>query len=138
MTVVLCTLHALGWAKSHETNVTGLFLPAAAQFERPLEPVQAALDAGLEFFQVRLLLPHSLSFSLTLTRKPSRANKSSPKQDRVILPPEMQAMLPDYGITASTMALLMHLTAMTQRLPLRILQVSFDLTAEEAPKGGES
>lgn len=42
----------------------------------------------------------------------------------MILPPEMQAMLPDYGITASTMALLLHLTAMTQRLPLRILQVS--------------
>jgi hypothetical protein len=52
MATVLSILHALGWAKKHETNVTALFLPAAAQFERPFEPVQAALDAGLEFFQV--------------------------------------------------------------------------------------
>lgn len=60
MTVLMCTLHALGWAKEHETNVMGLFLPAAAGFEAgPMggageaENVKAALDAGLEFFQVR-------------------------------------------------------------------------------------
>lgn len=53
MTVVLCTLHALGWAKEHETNVTSLFLPAAAEFGSGGEAVKAALEAGLEFFQVR-------------------------------------------------------------------------------------
>lgn len=52
MATVLSTLHALGWSRQHETNVTALFLPGAAQFEQPEEPVKAALEAALEFYQV--------------------------------------------------------------------------------------
>lgn len=50
---VITILHVIGVRKLQETHLMGMFLPAALQFEKPFSPVQAALDAGLEFFQVR-------------------------------------------------------------------------------------
>ncbi|KAL8284215.1 hypothetical protein RQP46_004964 [Phenoliferia psychrophenolica] len=92
MGVVLTVLHVLGASKLRETHSTSLFLPAAVQFEKAFSPVQAALDAGLEFFE-----------------------------KRVVLPAELQG-LPDGSASANSMALMLHLTSMSQRLPLRILQ----------------
>lgn len=53
MGVVLTVLHVLGASKLRESHSTSLFLPAAVHFEKTFSPVQAALDAGLEFFEVR-------------------------------------------------------------------------------------
>ncbi|KAK4706108.1 hypothetical protein P7C70_g91, partial [Phenoliferia sp. Uapishka_3] len=92
MAVTLTILHVLGASKLRETHSTSLFLPAAVQFEKSSSPVQAAIDAGLEFFE-----------------------------NRVVLPPELQG-LPDASASTSSMALMLHLTSMCQRLPLRILQ----------------
>ncbi|KAK4056994.1 hypothetical protein OIO90_001894 [Microbotryomycetes sp. JL221] len=95
MLVVLGTLHSLGWTKNHEINMTSLFLPAAATqtSHQLLGPQDVALETGYEFFQ-----------------------------DRVLLPPEMQAVMSDPGPTSSTLALNVHLACMTQYVPLRVLQ----------------
>ncbi|KAK4052462.1 hypothetical protein OIV83_002264 [Microbotryomycetes sp. JL201] len=92
MLVVLGTLHALGWTSSHEQNMTALFLPGSAQRLAP-STSDSAIETGYDFFQ-----------------------------DRVILPPEMQANMSDPAGTGSTLALNLHLACMTQHLPLRILQ----------------
>lgn len=59
MSSVLTVLHVIGWTKLQETHVTSLFLPTAMPFEKVFSPVQAALDAGLEFLQVSSLTRYS-------------------------------------------------------------------------------
>lgn len=39
-----------------------------------------------------------------------------------MLPPEIQSILPESNVTASSMALMVHLSFVTKRLPLRLLQ----------------
>ncbi|GJN92389.1 hypothetical protein Rhopal_005419-T1 [Rhodotorula paludigena] len=115
LSTVLIVLHALGWERVHARGVEKTFLtPGAAELAASgkgkkedglgaqpdegvardeVDPAQAALEAGLDFFQ-----------------------------DRILLPPDMLARLEDPGAASGSMALLVHLTALTQRLPLRVLQ----------------
>ncbi|KAM0755707.1 hypothetical protein T439DRAFT_376022 [Meredithblackwellia eburnea MCA 4105] len=90
MTAVLIILHVLAASKLHEMHSTTLFLPEALQFDN-LSPVRDLVEAGIEFFQ-----------------------------DRVLLPPELQES--EGNPPANSMALMLHLTSISQRLPLRILQ----------------
>ncbi|GAA6004022.1 hypothetical protein JCM10207_006519 [Rhodosporidiobolus poonsookiae] len=104
---ILSVLNALGWARGHARTVEKTFLSGGAgagkedskerdERERrgeEVDPAKAALEAGLEFYQ-----------------------------DRILLPPDMLSRLEDQGASGSTMALYVHLTALMHHLPLRVLQ----------------
>ncbi|BGP50450.1 hypothetical protein JCM10450v2_006369 [Rhodotorula kratochvilovae] len=105
---VLSVLHSLGWERGHARAVERTFLTPgsdgeglgekdAGEDERKnadeVDAAQAALEAGVDYFQ-----------------------------DRILLPPDMLARLEDPGAASGSMALFVHLTALTQRLPLRVLQ----------------
>ncbi|GAA5825298.1 hypothetical protein JCM3770_000903 [Rhodotorula araucariae] len=108
LSTVLSVLHSLGWERVHARAVERTFLTPGesdgsgakkddGEDERKaadeVDAAQAALEAGVDYFQ-----------------------------DRILLPPDMLARLEDPGATSGSMALFVHLTALTQRLPLRVLQ----------------
>ncbi|GAA5899585.1 hypothetical protein JCM5296_006951 [Sporobolomyces johnsonii] len=97
LAIVLSAVHALGWAREHQTwTERTLLLSGRGEEEgEGQDPERAALEHGVEYFQ-----------------------------DHVLLPASMLARLDDPTVTAGsgTMALMLHLTALTQRLPLRVLQ----------------
>ncbi|GAA6029093.1 hypothetical protein JCM8097_001590 [Rhodosporidiobolus ruineniae] len=104
LSTILSVLNALGWARGHARSVERTFLEqvgvkkeAAGQGGEEkrdeVDATQAALEAGLEFYQ-----------------------------DRILLPPDMLARLDDQGPTGGTMALFVHLTVLQMHLPLRVLQ----------------
>ena len=111
LSTVLSVLHSLGWDRVHARAVEGAFL-ATAEKESPdgllkqedVEPsvliaadqsdgVRSALERGLDFFQ-----------------------------DRILLPPDLLANIEQLNAASGNLALFVHLTALTQRLPLRVLQ----------------
>ncbi|GAA5873575.1 hypothetical protein JCM8547_005621 [Rhodosporidiobolus lusitaniae] len=110
---ILSVLNALGWASGHAKSVEKTFLSAAppvvaeeskpettavktngtSQAEEPEDATQKAVENGLEFFQHRILLS-----------------------------PDLLARMEDPSPMSGSLALFVHLTALTQRLPLRVLQ----------------
>lgn len=111
LSTVLSVLHSLGWDRVHARAVEGAFL-ATTEKESPdgllkqedVEPsvliaadqsdgVRSALERGLDFFQ-----------------------------DRILLPPDLLANIEQLNAASGNLALFVHLTALTQRLPLRVLQ----------------
>lgn len=111
LSTVLSVLHSLGWDRVHARAVEGAFLTTAEK-ESPdgllkqedVEPnvliaadqsdgVRSALERGLDFFQ-----------------------------DRILLPPDLLANIEQLNAASGNLALFVHLTALTQRLPLRVLQ----------------
>ncbi|BGO93657.1 hypothetical protein NBRC10512_002907 [Rhodotorula toruloides] len=111
LSTVLSVLHSLGWERVHARAVEKTFLTPGSGADAggkagdglkkedgeeridEVDAAQAALEAGIEFFQ-----------------------------DRILLPPDLLARLDDPGAASGTMALMVHLTALTQRLPIRVLQ----------------
>ncbi|BGP26569.1 hypothetical protein JCM10295v2_005522 [Rhodotorula toruloides] len=111
LSTVLSVLHSLGWERVHARAVEKTFLAPGSGADASgkagdalkkedgeerideVDAAQAALEAGIEFFQ-----------------------------DRILLPPDLLARLDDPGAASGTMALMVHLTALTQRLPIRVLQ----------------
>ncbi|GAA5953885.1 hypothetical protein JCM21900_005502 [Sporobolomyces salmonicolor] len=97
LAIVLSALHALGWAREHQRWTERILLLSSGEAEEEdgQDPKRAALERGVDYFQ-----------------------------DHVVLPAAMLARLdePNAAAGSGTMALMLHLTALTQRLPLRVLQ----------------
>ncbi|GAA5843159.1 hypothetical protein JCM9279_001879 [Rhodotorula babjevae] len=99
---VLSVLHSLGFERSQAKAVEATFLDfgrAAKSDDKGKgkqgsdgDEAEAALAAGVSYFQDRILAP------------------------------DMLARLEEPGTANASLALLVHLTALTQRLPLRVLQ----------------
>lgn len=97
MTLLLGIVHAIGWLKAHEEEVTALFLPQAKGWGDGGKAAVAgdALEAAWEFYQERVVLPAEVQRGLV---------------GQVQVGP------------AVGLSLMLHLTAVTTRLPLRLLQ----------------
>ena len=98
MVLALTVLNLLGFAKRRETHMSVLYLPSTAQFDRLSaiqSPTQASLTTGLDFFD-----------------------------EKVLLPPEIYSTLSEAKSTATGMILYAYVTRLTERMPLRVLQVS--------------
>ncbi|KAI5481505.1 zinc finger, C2H2-type domain containing protein, transcription factor [Pseudohyphozyma bogoriensis] len=97
MNVVLLVLHCMNWRAGRQTQLLSQFLEKkdGEEMGKQTHEVNEALKAGLQFFP-----------------------------DRVLLPPELMAVLGDSSGSSLTesLSLLLHLTAMTSQLPLRLLQ----------------
>lgn len=110
LSTVLSVLHSLGWDRVHARAVEGAFLatekessdgflkqedvePNVLIAADPSDGVRSALERGLDFFQ-----------------------------DRILLPPDLLANIEQLNAASGNLALFVHLTALTQRLPLRVLQ----------------
>ncbi|GAA5867809.1 hypothetical protein JCM3774_005860 [Rhodotorula dairenensis] len=108
LSTVLSVLHSLGWDRVHARAVEGAFLadrdsqdglkqedgePSVLAAVDPADGVRSALERGLDFFQ-----------------------------DRILLPPDLLANIEQLNAASGNLALFVHLTALTQRLPLRVLQ----------------
>ncbi|GAA5894448.1 hypothetical protein JCM6882_004825 [Rhodosporidiobolus microsporus] len=117
LATVLNVLNALGWERGHARAVERTFLGGlggvggGVKKEEEMvngvdgegekegeDAARAALEAGVEFYQDRILLPASLLAKL---------------------PEDGQGQTPTGG---TTMALFVHLTALVSELPLRVLQ----------------
>ncbi|GAA5991720.1 hypothetical protein JCM10908_001110 [Rhodotorula pacifica] len=108
LSTVLSVLHSLGWDRVHARAVEGAFLADKDSNDglkqEEIEPnvlvaadrsdqARSALERGLDFFQ-----------------------------DRILLPPDLLANIEQLNAASGNLALFVHLTALTQRLPLRVLQ----------------
>lgn len=107
LSTVLSVLHTLAWDRMHARAVETAFLDSsedvAALKQEDVEPLvvgtdrldsaRAALERGLDFFQ-----------------------------DRILLPPDLLARIDTLNAASGNLALFVHLTALTQSLPLRVLQ----------------
>lgn len=94
---ILTILNTVSWSNNREHHLQSVLL---LQTSSPASSstVQLSLNQGFEFFS-----------------------------DLVVLPPEVRALILDTSITQSSMALMLHLSVMTSKLPLRMLQVSLTL-----------
>lgn len=96
MATLLTILNVLAWNNNRELHLKATFFPANSVTTASGALVQHSVNVGFDYFK-----------------------------DKVVLPPEVQALLIlDTKITQSSMSLMLNLSAMTSRLPLRILQVS--------------
>ncbi|BGP57136.1 hypothetical protein JCM8202v2_004776 [Rhodotorula sphaerocarpa] len=107
LSAVLSVLHSLAWDRVHARAVEAAFLVTSGEVvglkQADVEPLvagaeqsdlaRAAIERGLEFFQ-----------------------------DRILLPPDLLARIDTPSAASGNLALFVHLTALTQSLPLRILQ----------------
>ncbi|GAA5959485.1 hypothetical protein JCM3765_002342 [Sporobolomyces pararoseus] len=128
LSIVLAALHALGWTKDHaswtEKSLLSSFEMSNGKESKPVveekeDESKATLARGLNYFQ-----------------------------DNVLLPASMLARTDEPNVTAEngSMALMLHLAALTHRLPLRVLQplarvssssTPTDLSAWSARQGGK-
>ncbi|GAA5941542.1 uncharacterized protein JCM15063_001616 [Sporobolomyces koalae] len=114
LSIVLASIHALGWTRDHakwtEKSLLSGFSLLNGKDSKPVEDPEdesrTALARGLDYFQ-----------------------------DNVLLPASMLARVDEPTVTAEngSMALMLHLAALTHRLPLRILQPLARVSPSSAP-----
>ncbi|SGY91864.1 BQ5605_C038g11703 [Microbotryum silenes-dioicae] len=94
MQIVLSILNSLEWSTQHHHYLMAMFLPeASTSLAQSSEGAMASIEAGMDFVQYRVVLG-------------SRAAGSGKTP-----------------MTDSTLTLMLHLMAMSQRLPLRVLHL---------------
>ncbi|SCV71329.1 BQ2448_2917 [Microbotryum intermedium] len=98
MQVVLSILHSLGWSTQHQHYLMAMLLPdTSSSLAQSTEGAMASIEAGMDFVQDRVVMGSRTAGSSEAGKVP---------------------------MTDPTLTLMLHLMAMSQRLPLRVLHVS--------------